>query len=292
LITQGRCGEIVLFDVAHQVAQGKALDLAQMAGALRSPIHVKATEDYADFRASDIVIITAGSPRKSGESREALLLKNATIVKSIVAALREYVPEAILLIVSNPLDAMTYVALKESGFPRERVIGMAGVLDSARMAHAIASVGDLPVEAINATVIGSHSDQMVPLLRFSTCKGVSVETLLDATACAEVAERTKAGGIKIVELMGTSAYYAPALSTCVMVDAILDDLKQTLPCAVLLEGEYGCREVVCGTLVTLGRHGAEQIDEVGLSNKEKNAFSASVAEVEKQIVLLKAQGLV
>ena len=288
LAMKGICHEIVLRDRNIEIARGKALDMSQAANAARMHTLVSVAENAADMADSDVVVITAGSPRLPGMSREDLLMINAEITKEVVADVKEHAPEAIIIMVSNPLDVMTYVALKESGFPKERVIGMAGILDSARMAHFIHEKIGYGAGQIRASVMGGHGDDMVPLPKFSTVAGVPLTDVLDEEEILEVVERTKHGGAEIVGYLKTgSAYYAPAKSTTIMIEAILKDTKQIHPCAVYLDGHYGHSDVVSGVPVALGANGVEKLFEMTLSEGQKRKFAASVDSVRSMINILK-----
>jgi len=248
---------------------------------------VTAAKEASDMAGSDVVVITAGSPRKPGMSRDDLLLMNAEITKQVVGDVKEHCPDAIIIMVSNPLDVMTYVALKESGFPKERVIGMAGILDSARMAHFIYEKIGYGAGQIRASVMGGHGDDMVPLPKFSTVAGVPLSDVLTEEEIIEVVERTKNGGAEIVGLLKTgSAYYAPAKSTTLMVEAILKDTKQIHSCAVYLDGHYGHNDVVSGVPVALGADGVEKLFEVTLSMGQERRFAKSVESVKSMIEVL------
>ncbi len=284
LAMQGACHEIVLRDNKIDVARGKALDMSQAASAVRSHTVVTVAEDISDLKNCDVVVITAGSPRLPGMSRDDLLMINAKITKEVIVGVAKYSPDAIIIMVSNPLDAMTYVALKESGFDRSRVIGMAGILDSSRMASFIQEKLGYGGGQIRASVMGGHGDDMVPLARYSTVAGVPLTDVLSDDQIDEIVDRTRHGGAEIVAHLKTgSAYYAPAKSTAIMVDAILKDTKQIHPCAVLLEGEYGYDDVVCGVPVMLGANGAEKIIEVTLDEGEKEMFAGSCSSVQTLI---------
>ena len=288
LAMKGICHEIVLRDRNIEIARGKALDMSQAANAARMHTLVSVAENAADMADSDVVVITAGSPRLPGMSRDDLLMINAEITKEVVADVKEHAPEAIIIMVSNPLDVMTYVALKESGFPKERVIGMAGILDSARMAHFIHEKIGYGAGQIRASVMGGHGDDMVPLPKFSTVAGVPLTDVLDEEEILEVVERTKHGGAEIVGYLKTgSAYYAPAKSTTIMIEAILKDTKQIHPCAVYLDGHYGHSDVVSGVPVALGANGVEKLFEMTLSEGQKRKFAASVDSVRSMINVLK-----
>jgi malate dehydrogenase len=288
LAMKGTCHEVMLRDRNPEIAKGKALDMSQAANAARQHTLVSVAEQASDMAGSDVVVITAGSPRKPGMSRDDLLMINAEITKEVVNDVKEHCPDAIVIMVSNPLDVMTYVALKESGFPRERVVGMAGILDSARMAHFIYEKIGYGAGQIRASVMGGHGDDMVPLPKFSTVAGVPLTDILSEEEILDVVERTKHGGAEIVGYLKTgSAYYAPAKSTAIMVEAILKDTKQIHPCAVSLEGEYGYRDVVSGVPIALGANGVEKIFEVTLNEGQKRKFAKSVASVRGMINVLK-----
>lgn len=248
---------------------------------------VSVAEQPSDIEDSDVVVITAGSPRLPGMSREDLLMINAQITKEVIVDVKKYAPNSVIIMVSNPLDVMTYVAFRESGFPRERVIGMAGILDSARMAHFIFEKIGYGAGQIRASVMGGHGDEMVPLPKFSTVAGVPLEDILSEVEINEVVERTKFGGAEIVGYLKTgSAYFAPAKSTAIMVESILKDTKQIHPCAVYLDGEYGHKDVVSGVPLVLGAGGAEKIFEMTLNDEQKAKFGKSVDAVKKMINVL------
>ena len=292
LAMNGTCHNIVLRGRNYDVAQGKALDMSQAANAARQHTIVKAAKDAACMAGSDVVVITAGAPRSPGMSRDDLLTKNAEIVKKYAAEIKEHAPEAVVVVVSNPLDAMTYVVLKETGFPKERVLGMAGILDSARMAHFIYEKLEYGAGQIRATVMGGHGDTMVPLPKFTTVAGVPIEDLLDSEEIGEIVAKTRNGGAQIVNLLGNgSAYYAPAKSTAVMVESILKDTKQIHSCAVMLDGEYGgYKEIVSGVPVMIGSDGAEKIIEMALKPLQVKKFAASVASVQDMVDTLHEMG--
>lgn len=280
----GSCHEIILRDNKIDVAKGKALDMSQAAAAVRSHTVVSVADDMSDLVNCDVVVVTAGSPRLPGMSRDDLLMINANITKDVIAGVAKYSPQAIIIMVSNPLDAMTYVALKESGFERSRVIGMAGILDSARMASFIQEKLGYGGGQIRASVMGGHGDDMVPLPRYSTVAGVPLTDLLSTNEINEIVTRTRNGGAEIVGYLKTgSAYYAPAKATAIMVEAILKDTKQIHPCAVYLNGEYGYDDVVSGVPVMLGANGAEKIIEITLNDAEKEMFKGSCNSVKNLI---------
>ena len=284
---QGLAHEVILVDRDIPRAKGKALDMNQAAAALRTHSVVRAAESYEDVRDSSVVVITAGFPRKEGMSRDDLLMKNADIMKDIISNIKEVAPEAILVIVTNPLDTMTYLAIKESGFAPNRIIGMAGILDGARMTHFIHEKLGYGAGQIRATVIGGHGDYMVPLIRYSTVAGIPLTDLLSYEDISDIVERTKHGGAEIVNLLGTSAYFAPGKATAIIVESILKDSKKIYPCATLLNGEYGYKDVVNGVPVMLGRDGVEKIIEVSLNETERTQFVKSVESVQTLIEVLR-----
>lgn len=279
-IAEAGLADVVLVDIIEGLPQGKALDLAEAAPILGHDAHILGTNDYSETSGSHVVVITSGLARQPGMSRDDLLAKNAGIVRSVVEQATPRSPDAILVVVTNPLDAMCHVALAASGFPRERVVGMAGLLDSARFRAFIAMELGVSVTSTHASVLGGHGDAMVPLPRHSTVAGVPIDELLSAEQIDRLVTRTRNGGAEIVGLLKTgSAYYAPAASTYRMVDAILNDRKEILPCAALLQGEYGFDGLFVGVPVRLGRGGIEQIVEIELTAEEHAALQASAASV-------------
>jgi malate dehydrogenase len=279
-LAEKELADVVLVDIVEGVPQGKALDLTEAAPIEKHDAHVAGANDYAATAGSDIVIITAGIPRKPGMSRDDLIGTNAGIVKSVTEQVAQYSPEAVLIIVSNPLDAMCHVAYEASGFPKNRVLGMAGVLDSARFRAFIAMELDVSVENTHAFVLGGHGDTMVPLPRYSTVAGIPITELMPADRIAALVERTANGGAEIVSLLKTgSAYYAPASAAVEMAEAILKDKKKILPCAALLQGEYGFNDLFIGVPVKLGAGGVEDIIEITLAADEKMALEKSAAAV-------------
>jgi malate dehydrogenase len=273
--------DVVLVDIVDGVPQGKALDLMEAAPVEKHDATVTGVNSYEQTAGSDIVIITAGIPRKPGMSRDDLIKTNAGIVKAVTEQVAKYSPQAVLIIVSNPLDAMCHVAYQASGFPKERVIGMAGVLDSARFRTFIAMELNVSVENTHAFVLGGHGDTMVPLPRYSTVAGIPITELMTAERIAALCERTANGGAEIVSLLKTgSAYYAPASSAVEMAESILKDKKKILPCAALLTGEYGYQDLFIGVPVKLGAAGVEQIIEITLTAEETAALDKSAAAVE------------
>ncbi|MEA2622057.1 MAG: malate dehydrogenase [Chloroflexota bacterium] len=280
-IAEAGLADVVLVDIVEGLPQGKALDMAEAAPVVGHDMKVRGTNDYADTAGSDVIVVTSGLARQPGMSRDDLMAKNAGIVRSVVKAAVAHSPDAILVIVTNPLDAMCHVALETSGFPPERVIGMAGVLDSARFRAFIAEELNVSVAETHAFVLGGHGDTMVPLPRYSSVAGVPLPELLSADRLEALVDRTRNGGAEIVALLKTgSAYYAPAAATYQMVDAILNDRKRVLPCAAYLQGEYGVDRLFVGVPVKLGRKGIEQIVEIELRPDEKQAFDASAAAVQ------------
>jgi len=280
--------DVVLVDIVEGVPQGKALDLTEAAPIEKHDSHLTGTNGYAESANSDIVIITAGIPRKPGMSRDDLISTNAGIMKSVVEQIAKLSPEAVLIIVSNPLDAMCHVAYEASGFPKNRVIGMAGVLDSARFRAFIAMELDVSVENTHAFVLGGHGDTMVPLPRYSTVAGIPITELIPAERIDALVDRTANGGAEIVSLLKTgSAYYAPASAAVEMAESILKDKKKVLPCAALLEGEYGCSDLFIGVPVKLGAGGVEQVIEISLTDDEQAALAKSAAAVQELKDLLK-----
>jgi malate dehydrogenase len=286
-IAEAGLADVVLIDIVEGLPQGKSLDLAEAAPLVGHDSRIVGTNDYADTAGSDVVVVTSGLARQPGMSRDDLLAKNAGIVRAVVEQAAKHSPDAILIVVTNPLDAMCHVALKASGFPRERVLGMAGVLDSARFRTFIAEELGVSVVDTHAFVLGGHGDTMVPLSRYSTVAGVPITELLPADRVKALEERTANGGAEVVALLKTgSAFYAPAASTFEMVDAILRDRKRVLPCAVLLEGEFQTRDLFVGVPVVLGRSGMERVFEIELTADEQAAFDRSAAAVKELVAKL------
>jgi len=283
-IASKELADVVLIDILEGIPQGKALDLQQAMPIEKRDSHIIGTNNYGDTAGSDIVVITAGIPRKPGMSRDDLLNTNYNIMKSVVTEAIKYSPGCILIIVSNPLDAMAQTAYKLSGFPRNRVIGMAGVLDSARFRTFIADELNVSVENVTAFVLGGHGDTMVPLPRYSTVAGIPITELITPERLAALVQRTRDGGAEIVKYLKTgSAYYAPSAAATEMVEAILKDKKKILPCAAYLDGEYGIRGLYVGVPVKLGAKGIEQIVEIKLTADEQAALNKS-AEAVKELV--------
>ena len=277
-------GDVVMFDIVEGLPQGKMLDIAEVGPVDGFDVNLKGTNSYEDIQGSDIVIVTAGLPRKPGMSRDDLLKANAEIVGDATRNAVKQSPNAILIVVTNPLDAMCEVARRTSGFPRERVLGMAGVLDSARFSTFIAQELRVSVDNVHASVLGGHGDQMVPLPRYSTVAGVPITELMDAATIERLVSRTATGGAEIVNLLKAgSAYYAPARSIAEMVDAILNDRHKILPCAVYLQGEYGLANLFIGVPCKLHSKGLEAVIELKLTPEEQAALRKS-AEAVKGLV--------
>ena len=286
-IASKELADIVLIDIMDGVPQGKALDLQQAMPVEKRDCSVLGTNDYADTANSDIVVITAGIPRKPGMSRDDLLHTNYKIMQDVVSKVVKYSPNCILIIVSNPLDAMAQAAFKLSGFSRNRVIGMAGVLDSARFRTFIAQELNVSVENVTAFVLGGHGDTMVPLVRYSTVAGIPITELIEPAKLEALVARTRDGGAEIVKLVKTgSAFYAPSASAVEMVEAILKDKKKIMPCAVHLEGEYGINGLFVGVPAKLGAHGLEQIIEIKLTADEQAALNKSADAVKELIKVI------
>lgn len=280
--------DVVLVDIIEGIPQGKALDLAEAAPIEKHDAHLIGTNSYEASAESDIVIITAGIARKSGMSRDDLIGTNAKIVRSVTEQASRYSPESIIIVVSNPLDAMCHVAYETSGFSKNRVMGMAGILDSARFRAFIAAELNVSVESTHAFVLGGHGDLMVPLPRYSTVAGIPITELLSRERIDALVNRTANGGAEIVSLLKTgSAYYAPASGAVEMAESILKDKKKILPCAAYLEGEYGIHDLFIGVPVKLGAVGIEQIVEVRLTDEEMAALHRSARTVEESKIVLK-----
>ncbi len=279
--------DVVLVDIVEGVPQGKSLDLIEAAPVEKHDAKIIGTNDYEATKDSNIVIITAGVPRKPGMSRDDLISTNAGIMKKVTEQVVKYSPDSILIIVSNPLDAMCHVAYEASGFPKNRVIGMAGILDSARFRAFIAMELNVSVENTHAFVLGGHGDTMVPLPRFSTVSGIPITELIPQDRIDAIVDRTRNGGAEIVKLLTTSAYYAPASAACEMAEAILKDKKKILPCAAYLEGEYGFNDLFIGVPVKLGASGVEDVIEITLTDEEKAALANSANAVQGLKDLLK-----
>jgi malate dehydrogenase len=283
-IADKELADVVLIDIIEGVPQGKGLDLLEAMPIEKRDSSITGTNDYKDTANSDIVVVTAGIPRKPGMSRDDLLNTNHGIMKAVIGEAVKYSPKCILIIVSNPLDAMAQSAYKMSGFPRERVIGMAGVLDSARFRAFIAAELKVSVENVTAFVLGGHGDTMVPLPRYSTVAGIPITELMDKATVDRLVQRTRDGGAEIVKYLKTgSAYYAPSAAVAEMVEAILKDKKKILPCAAYLQGEYGINGLYVGVPVKLGAKGIEQIIEIKLTVEEQAGLDKSAAAVKELV---------
>ena len=286
-IADKQLADVVIVDIADQKAAGIALDILEACPITGSDSRVIGGSDYAQTADSDVVVITSGVPRKPGMSRDDLLNVNFGIMKAVTEQVVKYSPKAIIVPVANPLDAMCQAVYRLSGFPRERVIGMAGVLDSARMRTFIAMELNVSVDNIHAFVLGGHGDTMVPLPRYSTVAGVPITELMSPERIKAICDRTASGGAEITKLVGTSAWYAPGAAVAEMVECILKDKKKILPCSVFLQGEYGIRDLFVGVPVKLGARGLEQIMEVKLTAEEDAAFKKSAAAVKELVDVIK-----
>jgi malate dehydrogenase len=289
-IVDKELGDAVLFDIPAKegVAKGKALDLAQASSLSGADATVTGSSNWADLAGSDVLIVTAGIPRKPGQSRDDLVASNLPIIRDVADNAKQHCPDAFVIVVSNPLDAMVYELQRRTGFPREKVVGMAGVLDSARLALFLARELRASVKDVRAMVLGGHGDDMVPVLGCCTVNGVPVSELIPRDELDAIVKRTRGGGGEIVSLMGTSAYYAPASSAIAMTEAYLRDQHRLLPCAALLQGEYGYKDLYLGVPVVLGGRGVESIVQVSLSDGERRMLETSAASVQKVVDLVKA----
>ena len=279
-IVEKQLADVVLIDIVEGLPQGKALDMMQSAAVEGFDTHIMGTNDYADTANSDVVVITAGIARKPGMSRDDLLNTNSQIVGSVTEQIAKHSPNAIIIVVSNPLDVMTQLAWRKSGFDSSRVIGMAGVLDSARYACFIAEALQCSIKDVRAMVLGGHGDTMVPVPQYSTVNGISITELLPTETIEAINNRTRHGGAEIVQLLKTgSAYYAPSSSAVAMVEAVLLNSNRILPCCALLKGQYGVQDLYCGVPVALGKNGVQKIIELKLNADELSALQNSVAAV-------------
>jgi malate dehydrogenase len=280
MLAESELGDVVLVDIVEGMPQGKALDLMEMCPVSGTDVNIVGTNSYVETEGSDIVVVTSGIPRKPGMSRDDLLATNTKIVKSVIGEVAKRSPKTILIMVANPLDVMTYVAHKVSGFPKERIMGMAGVLDSARFRAFISMELGVSVENIHAFVLGGHGDDMVPIAKYTTVAGVPITEFMSKERIDALIQRTRDGGAEIVKLLKTgSAFYAPAASAVEMVEAILKDKKKILPCCVLANGEYGVKDTFVGLPVKLGRGGIEKIFEINLTPEEREALHLSASHV-------------
>ena len=283
--------EIILLDIAGDMARGKALDTWQQAPIDEYSTRLKGTDNYQDTAGSDIVIITAGVPRKPGMSRDDLISTNAKIVSGVTKSILQYTPDPIIIVVSNPLDVMTYAAQKSSGLPTAKVMGMAGILDTARYRAFLAEALSVSPKDIQAMLLGGHGDTMVPLPRYTTVSGIPVTELIDDATLNAIVERTKVGGGELVKLMGTSAWYAPGAAAAQMAAAILKDENRIFPCCIKMEGQHGLNGVYVGVPVKLGKGGIKQIIELKLNADETALLNASAAAVKTVMDAYDALGL-
>jgi malate dehydrogenase len=285
LAARRELGDVVLFDIPEKlgVAQGKALDLEQNGAVLGADARITGSSSWDDVAGSDVVIITAGVPRKPGMSRDDLLTINLKIIRGVAENLKSKAPNAFVIVVSNPLDAMVYELKKVTGFAREKVVGMAGVLDAARFQLFLAREAGVAIKDVRAMVLGGHGDTMVPVLSYCTIYGVPVQQLIAADKLAAIVERTRGGGGEIVKLMGTSAYYAPATAAIVMAESYLKDQKRLVPAAAYLDGEYGYKDLYMGVPVVIGAGGVEKVVNIQLNADEKAMLDKSAAAVRELI---------
>jgi len=284
VLAERKVGDVVLLDIYEGFAKGKALDMSQGGGVLNYDGRVTGTKDYADIADSDVVVVTSGFPRQPGMSREDLIGKNADIVSQVGEGIRQHAPKSIVVMVTNPLDLMTYHMQKVTGFEHSRVVGQAGILDSARMTHFIAQAVGCSNEDVQAMVLGGHGDTMVPLPRYTTVNGIPVNQLLSDEKVEEICQRTASGGGEIVKLLEKgSAFYAPGSAAAIMAEAILEDRKRVLPCSTYLSGEYGMDDIYIGVPVVLGRNGVERIIELELADKELDSLQSSGSFYKEQL---------
>ena len=293
IASQENLGDVVLFDLSGGKAKGKALDIAQSATIDNSDCSIIGTDDYKDITGADVVIVTAGIARKPGMSRDDLVAINTEVIKTVAQGIKQYAPKAFVIVITNPLDAMVYVMQKESGLPPQKVVGMAGVLDSARFNCFLAEEFKISVENVNSFVLGGHGDTMVPLIRYSTISGIPVPDMIKMGWSTEskidaIVERTRNGGGEIVALLETgSAFYAPAVSAIEMAKSYLFDKRKIMPCAAYLNGEYGEKDIYVGVPVVIGKNGVEKIVEIKLNDSEKADFKKSVNSVKELINSIK-----
>ena len=284
VLAERKVGDVVLLDIYEGFAKGKALDMSQGGQVLNYDGRVTGTKDYADIADSDVVVVTSGFPRQPGMTREDLIGKNADIVSQVGEGIRQHAPNSIVVMVTNPLDLMTYHMQKVTGFEHTRVVGQAGILDSARMTHFIAQAVGCSNEDVQAMVLGGHGDTMVPLPRYTTVNGIPVSQLLSDEEVEAICKRTASGGGEIVKLLEKgSAFYAPGSAAAIMAEAILDDRKRVLPCSTYLSGEYGMDDIYIGVPVVLGRNGVERIIELELADKELDSLQSSGSFYKEQL---------
>ncbi|MCB1324223.1 MAG: malate dehydrogenase [Spirochaetales bacterium] len=294
LAAQKELGDIILFDIAEGVPQGKALDVHEATPVEHCDATLKGTNDYKDIAGADICIVTAGLPRKPGMSRDDLVSTNTKIIKQVAEGIRDNAPNAFVIIITNPLDAMVYVMQKVTGFPKNRVMGMAGVLDSARFRTFVSMETGVSVKDITAFVLGGHGDTMVPLARYSTIAGIPLTEYpgLSKDRLDAIIDRTRKGGGEIVNLLKTgSAFYAPGASAIAMAESIIRDQKRVFPCAVLCEGEYGQKGLFIGVPVIIGENGVERIIEIKLNSEEQAALDSSAAAVKELVEVVDGSGI-
>ncbi len=285
LIELKNLGDVVLFDISEGLPQGKALDISQSSAVDGCDVHLKGTNDYKDIEGADVIIVTAGVPRKPGMSRDDLLNINTSIIKTVGENIKKYAPKAFVIVITNPLDAMVWVMQKVSGLPANKVVGMAGVLDSSRFSYFLAEALNVSISDINAFVLGGHGDTMVPIVNYTTISGIPLPEFvkmgwLKQDALDKIVQRTRDGGAEIVGLLKTgSAFYAPAASAIRMAEAYLYNKRRILPCAAHLNGEYGVKDMYVGVPCVIGKDGVEKVVEIALSKDEKAAFDKSVDAV-------------
>jgi malate dehydrogenase len=282
-------GDVVLFDIPakESFAKGKALDLEQNGAVVGYDAHITGTSNWADLAGADVLIVTAGIPRKPGQSRDDLVATNLPIIRDVANNVKKHCPDAFVIVISNPLDAMVYELKRVAGLPRERVIGMAGVLDSGRFQLFLAREAGVSVKDIRTTVLGGHGDDMVPVLSYCTIDGVPVRQLIEKAKLDAIVDRTRKGGGEIVGLMGTSAYYAPASSAVAMAESYLKDQKRLLPAAAYLDGEYGYKDLFMGVPVVIGGKGIERIVQIELNDEEKGMLAKSAKSVQAVVDVVK-----
>lgn len=284
LVVQKELGDVIIFDVVEGLPQGKALDIWESAPVIGSDCRVTGANSYSDIKGSDVVIVTAGLARKPGMSRDDLLKTNLTIMTSVAQGIKENAPNAFVIVISNPLDAMVYTMKKITGFPKNRVVGMAGVLDSARLCTFVAAELGVSVKDVNALVLGGHGDDMVPITRLSTVAGISIDELIAKDKLEAIVKRTRLAGGEVVNLLKTgSAFFSPAVCAISMAESFLKDSKRVLPCAAYLEGEFGVKGYYVGVPVVIGAEGVERVVEFKLTESEKKLFEESVTHVKNLI---------
>lgn len=284
VLAQKNIGEVVLLDIYEGFAKGKALDMSQGGQILNYDGRITGTKDYEDIADADVVVVTSGFPRKPGMTREDLVGKNADIISQVGGGIREHAPDSVIVMVTNPLDLMTYHMQKVTGFPPERVVGQAGILDSARMTHFIAEELGVSNEDVQAMVLGGHGDTMVPLPRYTTVSGIPITQLMDEATIEAISERTAGGGGEIVKLLEKgSAFYAPGSAAAIMAESILKDRKRSLPCSAYLTGQYGLDDIYIGVPVILGSEGVEKVVELELEKSELESLQGSAAFYKEQL---------